>query len=126
MGNHWRYEKQTKNQKEISDIRGVCKALKKSAGTIPLLIVYAPTVPRIDKNRLLFSDEETVFAQELENSCLENQIDFLNMESIFCEDFKKNRKFTSGFFNTPPGEGHMNSRGHKLVADTITKYLSGK
>ena len=126
LGNHWRYNNKEIYHDRSSDIRSVCKALKTLTGSHPLLIVYAPNIPHIYKNQLVFSDSESDFARQLETACLENQIGFLNMQSIFCQNYKTNGRFVSGFFNTPPGEGHLNSLGHKLVAEAITHYLAGE
>lgn len=89
---------------------------------LKLLIVYHPT--------LSFDNDGTVYANYnrddykiFETLCSESNIDFINMESTFIEEFKKNNVLPHGFNNTAIGTGHLNKYGHKMLAEEIEKYM---
>ena len=99
----------------------VCLELKQAAGGRPLLLVYAPQVPRIAAKKIVFDDSEKTVAEELAETCRKLDIRFLNLEADFIRFYQDTGKFPFGFFNTPPGGGHLNEAGHLIAAKTITR-----
>ncbi len=89
-----------------------------------LLIVYAPTVPHIEGNRILMTDNSGgVNVERFQELCREQNIPFISLQQSFIEDYKKSGQFARGFFNTIPGRGHMNKRGHALAGEAIETFV---
>ena len=129
LGNNWMKRKQDmpaydREEDRLSDICLLLKqAAHKNAPESRLLIVYAPTIPRIHQGEVLFAPEDITFGDELKTVCEKNNIDFINLGEDFRAYYKRTGKFPRGFFNTPPGEGHLNEKGTAIAAAVITRYI---
>ena len=113
----------------VSNVSGVVSALTATArrSGVPLvLIVYAPRLPGIRDGKVCFDDPDQSYAAELEAACGRNGIGFVNLGPDFAAYFRRSGKFVSGFFNTPPGMGHLNSAGHRIAAEAISRYFAGE
>ncbi len=121
---------QNRTEQNKEAISNVCFALKqaatKNSPSTRLLIVYAPTVPRIHQGRVLFEPEDISFGDDLKTACGENGIDFIDLGNAFRTYYQRTGKFPRGFFNTPPGEGHLNGQGHAIAAKEITRYIDAR
>ena len=125
FGNHWR-EAGQKSSKIVTDsLSAICFQMKAIAeqydGT--LLVVYAPTLPRISQGTVVFEAFDPAFGRELAAACSECGIGFIDLGPAFAEYFRRTGKFPRGFFNTPPGEGHLNEAGHAIAADALSRYF---
>ena len=98
--------------------------LKQAAKNQKILIVYAPTAPYISENRILMENRsQEIFIQKFQKICHRLDVPFISLKQLFIEEYKKNKEFTRGFFNTHPGRGHMNKRGHALAGQAIEKFF---
>ena len=129
LGNHWMRTEQNRTEQNRTEhsLSDICQELKqaalKNAPESRLLIVYAPTAPRIHQGKILFVPADITFGDELKAACRNTGVDFMNLHHDFCEHYKKTGKFPRGFFNTPPGEGHLNEDGTAIAAAAITRYI---
>ena len=55
----------------------------------------------------------------LKEACEENNICFVDLSDRFLDGYEQYRKLPTGFANTAPGSGHMNSWGHELFAQGV-------
>lgn len=85
-----------------------------------LIIVYHPPV-YITKNGMIISksSSDEIFEKIAKN----NNILFLNMSSLFIEHYNSNYSVPYGFFNTSMGKGHLNSKGHEIIAKALSLYV---
>ena len=131
-GNHWRrkrtYEPSTSSHKQYYEAywRDMLTTLKISSNNKKLLIVYAPIVPRIQNNAIITEDKENEIFQHFDKVSHEFGLvgnGILNLDKRFCDFTQTTRRFPRGFFNTCPGEGHLNAEGHRIVAEAIQEEL---
>ena len=123
-GNHWR-KKTAAPREEKSDLSAVCLELKSAAEGSGgrLLIVYAPLSPRIHRGQVVFTAPDTAFGRELASCCRKHNIGLIDLGPDFAAYFRRSGKFPRGFFNTPPGEGHLNVAGHAIAAAALSRYF---
>ena len=98
------------------------KELRKQT-KLPMVFVYAPNVPRIDRGSIAFSDPEAQIADEFSKKCFRYGIDFINLGDDFKYYYRDTGKFPRGFQNSFPGKGHFNVDGHGIVARAIFRYI---
>ena len=131
-GNHWRRKRtnvpDTSSYKLYYEAywRDMLNTLKTSSNNKKLLIVYAPIVPRIQNNAIITEDKETEIFQHFDKVSHEFGLvgnGILNLEKRFCDFTQTTHRFPRGFFNTFPGEGHLNADGHRIVAEAIREEL---
>ena len=130
-GNHWRKGPSIKETIDTSHYEeywhSMLKALKSQAPNGRLLIVYAPTIPRIQDNVISFEDRDSVIFRRFEMVCEQYNLSgggILNVGKNFCEYYRTTGRLPRGFFNTLPGEGHLNAEGHRIVAEVIAEALA--
>lgn len=90
-----------------------------------LMLVYLPWVPTIDGRKIGLVESGTFLAVKsvvIRESARLN-IPFVDVTDSFVLDYQHNRALPRGFGNTTPGSGHLNSRGHDLVAKEIQRAL---
>jgi len=136
FGNHWIGKEVAAKAEAKTDVNLICRKLKEavqsraeqsraeqSRAEVSLLIAYAPTVPRIYNNQVRFDAEAGNFGRELAAACKSNGIAFLDLGEAFCDYYRRSGRFPRGFFNTPPGEGHLNEAGHAIAAQMLSAYF---
>jgi len=52
-------------------------------------------------------------------------IPVLQANEAFLRDYGESELPAFGFSNTKPGKGHLNDRGHRIVAEILTAYVAG-
>lgn len=84
-------------------------------------LYHIPGGVSLDKNerRIEKSDKERIFIEV----CKVNDIDVIEMQPIFEDNYCRTGKLPYGFANSSPGNGHLNKVGHKIVAETLHDYL---
>jgi lysophospholipase L1-like esterase len=85
------------------------------------VILYMPDIDYFN-NKFEPSEYETIVKQIAE----ENKIDIINPRQEFIKYYKLYHQPVNGFFNTKPGEGHLNKEGHKLTAKELFNYFKNK
>ena len=82
-------------------------------------IVLVMDGPRFDIYDNKLSTSNVLFLNQMvARSAAANHLDFIDLTNVFASDFKKNHKrFNSNF------DSHWDEYGHKLVADTLYKFI---
>ncbi|MFN2411563.1 MAG: hypothetical protein ABR535_00695 [Pyrinomonadaceae bacterium] len=107
--------KDSSEQKIVTSI--IVKALKEAYGE-KLLIIY---IPQISVN----SNKEYEPAENfLQSACENENVNFISTRNAMINKRDKENLLSQGFFNTPPGVGHLNQIGHEVVAEEIWKKIS--
>lgn len=88
-----------------------------------IVFIYAAHVPYIYKEKIYLQDRSSDFICRISELCRKNHVTFINMEDSFREYYKKTKKSPRGFSNSRPFLGHLNSEGHKLVAEKLVEYF---
>lgn len=89
----------------------------------PLILVYLPTVPRLEGNSWSFADENQGLADQMERVFTAAGWSVINMRDHFIQEFRSADLLPRGFPNSKPGAGHLNDVGHHLVADALAESL---
>lgn len=84
-----------------------------------LILVYLPTVPRIENNGIAMEDSDTELALRMEEIFTQYGWTVINMQESFTNHFMETGALPRGFSNSRPGLGHLNETGNKLVAEAI-------
>ena len=85
-----------------------------------LIIMYHPSV-QITENGMQIKYEDKL--KEFENLCKDNDIIFVDMSEEFIDAYKSEYSVPYGFNNTTMGNGHLNVKGHKIIADKLYDVL---
>lgn len=95
---------------------------------VKLLIFYMPSISINDDGTVGTVGNPQDIA-EFASACKNYGIEFLDMSDVFLENYKQNYELPFGFSNTEAGRGHLNRRGHELVASALfdkIKEIEGK
>jgi lysophospholipase L1-like esterase len=93
------------------------------ASSPDILFVYAPAIPAISRGQAVYEDSEAATATGFADACHRNGVGFINLGPSFTLHFRATGRLPKGFFNTPPGTGHLNEDGHRMVAEAVLKYI---
>lgn len=86
------------------------------------ILVFLPDVDYQNGSNYELFPEEIMLTKYTK----ESHMDYVNMRNDFVSYRKKFTQPVIGFFNTRPGEGHINEMGHKIVADRLTEFFRGR
>lgn len=89
----------------------------------PILIVYSPAVPGIQKGQVDFTDPDRELFEGFERICKKHGIDVIDLTPRLISLFESGMKLSRGFSNTTPLEGHFNQDGHRLIAEAVCRHL---
>lgn len=88
-----------------------------------IVFIYVPHVPYIYDEKIYLKDRSADFIREISEICRKNNILFINMEDCFSDYYNETKKSPRGFPNSRPFLGHLNSEGHRLVAEKLVEYF---
>ncbi|MCI8315442.1 MAG: hypothetical protein HFH74_10485 [Lachnospiraceae bacterium] len=95
------------------------KLAKEASGyKVKLLVFYMPNICINDDGTVGTVGNPQDIA-EFASACRNYGIEFLDMSGIFLENYRQNYELPFGFSNTEAGKGHLNRRGHELVANAL-------
>ena len=89
----------------------------------PVIFIYTPETPFIEKGRVRFDDPAGPMAEGFKNACRTVGIAFIDLTRDFEEFYRRTGVFPRGFHNGFISRGHWNEHGHRLVAEAIVRYL---
>lgn len=89
----------------------------------PMMIVYLPPVPQLRAGTIRTGYDDLPLAEAFGRACARQSIPFLNLGSAFVAHYQATGRFPRGFFNSPPGLGHLNDDGHRLVAEAVLQHV---
>lgn len=88
-----------------------------------LIIMYHPAVEI--NNDGTMSTKKLTMVETFDKLCKENDITFVNVAEAFENQYNKDYSVPYGFSNTSMGSGHLNSVGHRIIADELYDILKG-
>ncbi|MFH1913881.1 MAG: hypothetical protein ABIK45_06375 [Pseudomonadota bacterium] len=89
----------------------------------PVLLLRIPPIPTLEQGRIRLADPQPKFSQKIAQACERNGVGFLDLAPAFAAHFQTTGRFAHGFFNSPPGTGHLNQDGHQIVAEAVLNYI---
>ena len=89
----------------------------------PVVFIYAPRTPFIEKGRVSFDDPARPMVEGFKNACRDDGVAFIDLTRDFEEFYRQTGEFPRGFNNGFISRGHWNEHGHRLVARAIVRYL---
>ncbi len=98
-------------------------AQTRRAAAGPVLFLYLPATPIITQGGIQQADTDDTTALAFADACARNGVPFLNLGPAFLAHYQTTGRMPRGFFNSPPGSGHLNEDGHKLVAQAVFQYI---
>jgi len=87
---------------------------------IPVTILFLPMFSYNDKGVVIQANQSL---EKLEMLSKDMGFGTVNVEQAFKKDFNQTHQPAVGFYNSKIGYGHLNKRGHKLVANEMLKYF---
>ena len=95
-------------------------ALLRSEFDQPIIILYHSGVTLLPDGHLLI-DRDMRYYDDFKNACERNGIVFLDAGDAFLRAYAADRSLPYGFHNTTMPSGHLNTLGHKIVAEEFYK-----
>jgi lysophospholipase L1-like esterase len=89
----------------------------------PALLLHLPLVPRLDHGAVVATSAEDALARDFAAASTRAGVPFLDLGPALAEHFRATGRLPHGLWNSPPGSGHLNPDGHRLVAQAIANYL---
>lgn len=96
-------------------------ALIRSIYSNEIIIMYHPKLEINDDGMSIIKEQTT---DTFKKVCEKNNITFINMEDTFIKEYKNDYSVPYGFSNTSIGAGHLNEKGHYLVAKELMPYIT--
>lgn len=89
----------------------------------PIVFVLVPEVPYLKNGRVCLDDPQATWRLRLVRLLAEKRVGCIDMAGTLMEDFRRTGQLSRGFHHGRPGRGHLNARGHRLLAQQICVYL---
>lgn len=90
-----------------------------------IIVFYHPTGKPEKNGSLRFETDENAL-QIFSNECEKHKIAFLNMTQIFQDEWENHHRSSHGFTTGTAFSGHLNSTGHRLVAECLSRKIKGE
>ncbi len=91
---------------------------------LPLVFVYLPLVPRLEQGRVALDSDPEPLVRAFAQACADHGVGFVDMTEPFIRFYRENGAFVHGFANTPPGSGHLNVQGQRLLAQALLDHFT--
>ena len=72
---------------------------------------------------IIMETDET-YKNALKECCKNNNITVIDVSSDMVNEYKENSRYSYGFSNSAPGEGHLNETGHRIIAEAVYKCIN--
>jgi hypothetical protein len=72
---------------------------------------------------IIMETDET-YKNAFKQCCENNDIKVVDVSSEMVNEYKENSAYSYGFSNSAPGEGHLNTTGHRIVAEAVYKCIN--
>lgn len=106
------------------DIRRALMLLRdRMGGANKCCLVLNTLWPKLLAGNIEVRDPDEEFKLMLKEESHQLGIDVIELHGPFSRWLQEHQKFLRGFSNTPPGQGHWNEDGHRVVAEVISAYL---
>jgi len=89
-----------------------------------LVIVFIPAMNYQDAAEVSSDPRNAAIEKALVQATADEGVPLLNMRSDYLEHYRSEGTHLRGFNNTVPGEGHLNSAGHRLIAQRLINFYT--
>jgi len=91
-----------------------------------LVFIYCPkSVPSLKHGRIQLKDTKADLVERFHTICTESGVGFIDTTKRFTQLYLQKKTLPRGFFNSPPGTGHMNEYGLKIIAESLRDSFQG-
>ena len=97
---------------------------KKSAENDIKLVILLHQRFWVDVNRNIVTENSPEYIEAFKKCCDRNNIEVIDATKPMIESYRGNFDFSYGFFNTAPGEGHLNKTGHRIIAEKVYESIN--
>jgi lysophospholipase L1-like esterase len=84
-----------------------------------LVILHIPNVKYGSPEQSRPSESERL----VERACARQGVPLVAVRQDYVAEYERSRRPSHGFFNTRPGTGHINTLGHRLIADRLAELF---
>ena len=88
-----------------------------------IIFLYLPTIPRLDEGKIITVEGHLKTKERFRMVCLQNGVRFISLTDRFRDFFLVTNRFPRGFFNSPPGLGHLNADGQRIAGEELFQRL---
>ena len=106
------------------DWNSVLQSIKQTSSQ-PIIILYAPQLPRVMANQIVTKDSDYESFSRLQIAANFEQIQVIDLRERLRESAQRN-DWPHGFHNGRIGSGHLNVTGNRIVADAICEVLQSE
>lgn len=120
------------NESVEPDMDGYTKKMNVILGEIVEISAENDVVPIIlmherfwedEKGNIVMETNET-YKKAFKKCCETNGLKVIDVSPDMVDEYKNSFEVSYGFSNSAPGEGHLNKTGHRIVADTVYRYIN--
>lgn len=88
-----------------------------------ITFVYVPPGPFLQDGQVVTSDPEEALKGEFRAICESAGVGFIDMSREYADLYTRDGRLPRGFFNSPPGVGHLNEDGQRLIAERVHEFI---
>ena len=89
---------------------------------VPIILMHERFWVNEEGNIIMEMDES--YKEAFKMCCETNGLNVIDVSSNMVDEYEEKHLFSYGFSNSAPGEGHLNQTGHRIVAETVYKYIN--
>ena len=89
---------------------------------VPIILMHERIFENKHGEIIMETDED--YKKAFKECCKANNLKVIDVSSDMVAEYKENHKFSYGFSNSAPGEGHLNETGHRIVAEVVYKHIN--
>ena len=91
-------------------------------GIVPIIFMHERFWVNTEFEIIMETDE--TYKNAFKQCCENNDIKVVDVSSEMVNEYKENSAYSYGFSNSAPGEGHLNTTGHRIVAEAVYKCIN--
>ena len=91
-------------------------------GIVPIIFMHERFWVNTEFEIIMETDE--TYKNAFKKCCENNNIKVIDVSSEMVNEYKENSAYSYGFSNSAPGEGHLNTTGHRIVAEAVYKCIN--
>lgn len=103
--------------------RYLVSELKRQSQGIVAFVYCPPDSPVLRDGRVVLETGPVPDVERFRAVCEESGVGFIDMTQPFNGFYEQTGRFPRGFFNSPPGSGHLNADGQRMIAEALLAYF---
>lgn len=89
---------------------------------VPVILLHHPHL-RLNADGTATADVDARLRRVFASAAARSGVIFVDMTDAFLENFRANHTLPHGFANTEAGVGHLNARGHRMIAEALLDVI---